>query len=365
MTKATLVLFAFDLYDTDSTGELSPDEIDQMISDLYGKNARTNIQAKIITSELKAIEKGATLNVDKFRAFAYRHPALLFPAFQMQNTLQEAVLGQAFWEQCASRRMTLGKGRTVDMATMASMNVNSDLFSQTTGMNEAKDEHGKDKALIRAKDQMAQLIIQSTGTHAYRKANASKKTVEKSINVSPIAGSDHAGHHESPPGHFASPRMPTGHHTAIHHEKFINDATKGSLADRHAVDPLDAMLKDVNSKHGEVKFVQSPKRKDQLHNNQSHISPSTVVDSEEGDADLELMLDLPPRRKSGNNHPRSRPQSSSNVNRQQSQGHKHEFKTAPSAADLRQRNGNNSPALPKHKAGKGDQQKGQRRQTFT
>lgn len=339
---------------------MSPDEIDQMISDMYGKNARTNIQAKMITSELKAIEDGATLNVDKFRAFAYRHPALLFPAFQMQNTLQEAVLGHAFWERCASRRITLGKGRTVNMATMASMNVNSDLFSQNTGMDGGKDEHGKEAALIHPKDQMAQLILQSTGTHAYRKANAAKKNADKNKNAIPIAGLDHAGHHDSL-GNFASPRTPSGHHTAIHNEKFTNNKEIKAMDRHHTIDPLDALLKDVKAKHGEVKFVHSPKRKE--HRSQTHISPSTVEDSE-GDNDIELLLDLPPRKKNGNHNNHSRPQSSSNMTRQQSQARKSELKAAPSAADLRQRSGNNSPTVSNARAAKGDQHKGQRRQTF-
>lgn len=46
LSKASLVMFAFDLYDTDSTGELSPEEIEGMLRDLYGKQAQTHQQAK-------------------------------------------------------------------------------------------------------------------------------------------------------------------------------------------------------------------------------------------------------------------------------------------------------------------------------
>ena len=38
-------MFAFDLYDKDSTGELSPVEIDQMLRDLYGKHYERNQHA--------------------------------------------------------------------------------------------------------------------------------------------------------------------------------------------------------------------------------------------------------------------------------------------------------------------------------
>lgn len=46
LSKASLVMFAFDLYDTDSTGELSPEEIEGMLHDLYGKQATHHPQAK-------------------------------------------------------------------------------------------------------------------------------------------------------------------------------------------------------------------------------------------------------------------------------------------------------------------------------
>eukprot|EP00981_Chlorochromonas_danica_P004690 scaffold931_cov200-Ochromonas_danica.AAC.18 len=46
LSQATLALFAFDLYDTDATGNLSPKEIDGLLHDLYGNEASTNQQAK-------------------------------------------------------------------------------------------------------------------------------------------------------------------------------------------------------------------------------------------------------------------------------------------------------------------------------
>lgn len=324
-----------------------------MVSDLYGKQARTNVHARMITSELRAIEDGALLNVDKFRAFAYRHPALLFPAFQMQNALQDAILGRSFWERCANRRLQLGKGRTVKMATMAAMNVNSDLFNQTTGL----DGDQNNAPLIHPKDQMAQLILQSTGTHAFRKSNAAKKAAaEKPNNASiSIAGVDHAGQHDKDGG-FVSPRTPKTHHTGIHNEKFAinNHLVKSPRNNEHnrAHDPLDNILKDAKEKHGEVKFVNSPKRK-----NNNHISPSTVEESE--DDELELLLELPLKRKSGS-HGNSRPHSSHHNH------NKKELRTAPSG--LRQRSGSNSPAPNvggNNRTGKGDHLKGQRRQTFS
>ena len=47
LTKNTLDVFAFDLYDKDGSGELSAPEIARMTRDIYGKNeSKTNFQAK-------------------------------------------------------------------------------------------------------------------------------------------------------------------------------------------------------------------------------------------------------------------------------------------------------------------------------
>lgn len=47
LTGADLDMFAFELYDKDGGGSLSPDEIHDMIEDIYGKREmKTNAQAK-------------------------------------------------------------------------------------------------------------------------------------------------------------------------------------------------------------------------------------------------------------------------------------------------------------------------------
>lgn len=46
LSRATLDLFAFDLYDVDGSGEISLQEMTQMFYDLYGQHADLNPQAK-------------------------------------------------------------------------------------------------------------------------------------------------------------------------------------------------------------------------------------------------------------------------------------------------------------------------------
>ncbi len=46
LTKATLDIFTFDLYDEDSSGELGHKEVVQMVEDLYGKKFKANANAR-------------------------------------------------------------------------------------------------------------------------------------------------------------------------------------------------------------------------------------------------------------------------------------------------------------------------------
>ncbi|KAJ1442905.1 hypothetical protein B484DRAFT_321842 [Ochromonadaceae sp. CCMP2298] len=46
LSTATLDMFAFDLYDTDGSGELSGGEVSRMLKDIYGGNVKDNMLAK-------------------------------------------------------------------------------------------------------------------------------------------------------------------------------------------------------------------------------------------------------------------------------------------------------------------------------
>eukprot|EP00601_Ochromonadales_sp_CCMP2298_P005288 CAMPEP_0173213228 /NCGR_PEP_ID=MMETSP1141-20130122/25264_1 /TAXON_ID=483371 /ORGANISM="non described non described, Strain CCMP2298" /LENGTH=429 /DNA_ID=CAMNT_0014140385 /DNA_START=214 /DNA_END=1499 /DNA_ORIENTATION=- len=84
LSTATLDMFAFDLYDTDGSGELSGGEVSRMLKDIYGGNVKDNMLAKGVEKDLRDIGD-SPLNIDQFRMFAKSHQALLFPAFQMQS----------------------------------------------------------------------------------------------------------------------------------------------------------------------------------------------------------------------------------------------------------------------------------------
>lgn len=61
------------------------------------------------------MEKNGTFNVERFAEFAKTHQNMLFPAFTLQNMLQEKVLGRSFWGKCSERRIELSKGKYISL----------------------------------------------------------------------------------------------------------------------------------------------------------------------------------------------------------------------------------------------------------
>ena len=113
LTKSSLVLFAFDLYDKDNSGTITNNEVMDMLKDLYGKDGyKRNPQAKLIATELEALERlDGDVDIEEFREFSRTHPALLFLAFQMQEKIQNYVMGPTFWKHYSERRIEISNGR--------------------------------------------------------------------------------------------------------------------------------------------------------------------------------------------------------------------------------------------------------------
>lgn len=109
--KSTLALFAFDLYDKDNSGIIDTNEIQLMLEEIYGKSYSVNKHAQKIAVKIQQMTL-ATKDVtkDMFRDFLKKHPALLFPAFQMQKLIKKKVLGYRFWKSYTDRRIELSKG---------------------------------------------------------------------------------------------------------------------------------------------------------------------------------------------------------------------------------------------------------------
>tara|TARA_B100000780_G_scaffold239983_1_gene181900 strand:- start:830 stop:2092 length:1263 start_codon:yes stop_codon:yes gene_type:complete len=109
--KYALIRFAFELYDEDQSGAIDVDEMTLMLKDVYGKKALTSSkQASHVLDKIKVLGGGLTNSVDIevpypiFLDFCNKHPALLFPAFHLQLTLQTKIIGRRFWEGLEKKR---------------------------------------------------------------------------------------------------------------------------------------------------------------------------------------------------------------------------------------------------------------------
>lgn len=82
------MLFSFDLYDRDGSGELEMKEIETMVNEVYGDPTYKNNQhaMHIISVLEEEIDRNSQIriSIDDFAGFARKHQALLMPAFNMQ-----------------------------------------------------------------------------------------------------------------------------------------------------------------------------------------------------------------------------------------------------------------------------------------
>lgn len=117
------------------------------------------------------------LTIDKFREFVRSHPALLFPAFQMQLALQQAVLGVRFWEHCSAKRIRLSDGRKVRLEVIKSINTHDHMHRKMIVADQAQimanvaHENEPFRVIQHPKKQMAAMILQATGTLHYRRGD--------------------------------------------------------------------------------------------------------------------------------------------------------------------------------------------------
>jgi Ca2+-binding EF-hand superfamily protein len=141
LSKPALCLFAFDLYDADSSGAIERAEIEGMLAEVYGGAEALTDPAYTITKEvmrkLTRAEDDALafgnaeerrnaprteVSAPAFACFAQKHPSVLYPAYQFQTKLQRAVCGPRFWGAKAAQRLRLTAGmRTTTTAFLKAM----------------------------------------------------------------------------------------------------------------------------------------------------------------------------------------------------------------------------------------------------
>ena len=112
-----------------------------MLREVYGKNyeknkhaTRWSITILFGTENFRIAEKIQTLqaDVDKdiFREFLRKHPALLFPAFEMQRIIKKRCLGKRFWKRISQKRVELSKGHFLSLTDIREMMHRNSLDAQ-------------------------------------------------------------------------------------------------------------------------------------------------------------------------------------------------------------------------------------------
>ena len=135
MGKSALTIFAFDLYDTDGSGEIELDEVERMLKEVYGKAFKTSRVAQQLLNKLIVhcnLDSGGAISVERFNHFCTAHPGLIFPAFRFQIELQEKMCGKQFWRRAAATRVKLSNGANLTVQQLLMAHVSESAFNEVT-----------------------------------------------------------------------------------------------------------------------------------------------------------------------------------------------------------------------------------------
>lgn len=142
--RTQLVMFAFDLYDRDSSGEIDMEELQGMLRELYGKRYAENSTAVNLIKHINALnnrEFAENVSVDTFAEFVRSHPAMLSPAFLMQQNLRDRVLGGHWWDQRARERVKV-RGHKIKIHELMKAHLSEKSFhSLLDAVNRDDDEN--------------------------------------------------------------------------------------------------------------------------------------------------------------------------------------------------------------------------------
>ena len=77
-----------------------------------------------------------SINVDQFTQFVRTHPALLFPAFELQTNIQTRILGGDFWNEKSETRLKLSSGEYVSINQILKAHINKAAFDSLVMSNQ-------------------------------------------------------------------------------------------------------------------------------------------------------------------------------------------------------------------------------------
>jgi len=194
LAKNALIMFAFDLYDFDSSGKIDIREIKLMLEEIYGSSFENNRHAMKVMEKIKLLNEGRTcsdsdITLDQFRQFVATHQSLLWPAFVMQEHLRRMVCGRRFWNKRSKYRfkMTPQANLKIDHVLLAHMN--EEKFKELVeNMTEERYEESLKKQTTMKGLKTALDIVGVTGIlnkrrrEAQAKGNTKQETIPTSNN---------------------------------------------------------------------------------------------------------------------------------------------------------------------------------------
>lgn len=200
--RTTLPLFTFDLYDTDSSGELGEAELKQMVEHMYGKDFGSNLHARQLLEDVAGI---SVIGIAEFAEFARTHPALLFRAFQMQETIRIRILGKFFWEQFSIRRLKVSKDIYLPISNFLNIHMTKDAYERMMSMPvlPPSPKHGSSKLTVTKHFKIA---LANSGTHGRRARKFRAVDSEDPTSISSSASTATAASEGSDSTHLQSQR---------------------------------------------------------------------------------------------------------------------------------------------------------------
>lgn len=113
-TPKTLITFAFSLYDTDNSKSMEMDEVRHLVDEVYGDHLANNVRVQRILDVIDDNGDGV-ISFTEFCDFNQRYPALLFPAYKVQQQLRIRIFGDDFWDRQTGNRSRISHGRNMSI----------------------------------------------------------------------------------------------------------------------------------------------------------------------------------------------------------------------------------------------------------
>ena len=122
-----LVKFAFGIFDLDGSGTIEVHEMRELIVHVYGDAWESNVRIQRIVDKITHA-KDSSITFNDFQSFNKKYPALLFPAFLMQESLRDKLYGRSWWQMISEERNSQGGMRSQSIFELLGK-LNNDAFT--------------------------------------------------------------------------------------------------------------------------------------------------------------------------------------------------------------------------------------------